>query len=38
MSSVASSSPHLADRFEERLAFDVADGAADLDDHDLGAG
>ena len=29
---------HLADRLEERLAFDVADGAADLDDHDLRAG
>jgi hypothetical protein len=29
---------HLADRFEERLAFDVADSAADLDDDDVGAG
>ena len=29
---------HLADRLEERLALDVADGAADLDDHDLRAG
>ena len=25
----------LADRLEERLALDVADGAADFDDHDL---
>src|SRR5207244_7181994 len=29
---------HLADRLEERLALDVADRAADLDDHDFGAG
>ena len=29
---------HLADRFEEHLALDVADGAADFDDHGLGAG
>ena len=29
---------HLADRLEERLALDVTDRAADLDDHDLGAG
>ena len=29
---------HLADRFEERQALDVADRAADLDDHHLGAG
>ena len=29
---------HLADRLEEHLALDVADGAADLDDHGLGAG
>ena len=29
---------HLADRLEERLALDVTDGAADLDDHDLRAG
>jgi hypothetical protein len=27
--------PQLADGFEERQALDVADGAADLDDHDL---
>ena len=26
---------HLADRLEERLALDVTDRAADLDDHDL---
>ena len=26
----------LADRFEERQALDVADGAADLDEHDVG--
>ena len=26
---------HLADRLEERQALDVADGAADLDDHDV---
>ena len=26
---------HLADGFEERQRFDVADGAADLDDHDV---
>ena len=29
---------HLADRLEERLALDVADGAADFDDDDVGAG
>ena len=29
---------HLADRFEEGLAFDVADGAADFDDQDIGVG
>ena len=28
----------LTDRFEERLRFDVADRAADLDDHDVGLG
>jgi hypothetical protein len=28
---------HLADRFEERQRFDVADGAADFDDRHLGA-
>ncbi|GIW19819.1 MAG: hypothetical protein KatS3mg065_0115 [Chloroflexota bacterium] len=28
--------PHLADRLEEGEAFDVADGAADFDDHDVG--
>ena len=27
--------PHLPDAFEERLALDVADGAADLDDDDV---
>ena len=27
--------PELADRFEERQRFDVADRAADLDDHDV---
>ena len=27
---------HLPDRFEERQRFDVAHGAADLDDRDLG--
>ena len=26
---------HLADRLEERQRFDVADGPADLDDHDV---
>ena len=26
---------HLADRLEERQALDVADGPADLDDHDV---
>ena len=30
--------PHLADRLEEHLAFDVTDRAADFDDHDLSAG
>jgi hypothetical protein len=30
------SSAKLADRFEEWLAFDVADGAADFRDHDIG--
>ena len=29
---------HLADRFQMGLAFDVADGAADLDDDHLGSG
>ncbi len=29
---------HLADRFEEGLAFDVADGSADLNDQDVNAG
>ena len=28
---------HLADGFEERQRFDVADGAADFDDRDIGA-
>ena len=28
---------HLPDRFEERQRFDVADGAADFDDRDVGA-
>jgi hypothetical protein len=28
---------HLPDRFEERQRFDVADGAADFDDRDLGS-
>ena len=28
---------HLADRLEERQALDVADRAADLDDHDVGS-
>ena len=28
--------PHLADRLDERLALDVTDRAADLDEHDLG--
>ena len=27
--------PQLADRFDERQALDVADGAADLDEHDV---
>ena len=27
---------HLADRFQERQAFDVADRAADFDDHHVG--
>ena len=30
--------PQLADGFEERKRFDVADGAADLDDHDVDSG
>ena len=27
---------HLADRLEERQRFDIANGPADLDDHDVG--
>jgi hypothetical protein len=27
--------PHLTDRFEERQALDVADGAADFHQHDV---
>ena len=30
--------PELADRLEERQRLDVADGAADLGDHDVGVG
>ena len=29
---------HLADGLQERQALDIADRAADLDDHDIGAG
>ena len=37
VSCVSSGVAHLADRLEERLPLHVTDGAADLDEHDLGA-